>query len=189
MKSLHKILGLFLATTLVLGACKKKDPEPVNEVEVITKVTLRFTNTANTSETVTMTWEDSDGVGGSAPVITGGTLKRNTSYNIDIEVRGEDNKDITEEISEEAEEHQFYFGFSTTTMFSSFEYLDKDKNNQPLGLRTRATTINGSGGGNLQVILVHEGNKSQNIAATPWVFTPTVGGEQDFNITLPVVVE
>lgn len=189
MKSLHKVLGLLLAAVLVLGACKKKDPEPVNEVEVITKVTLRFTNTANTSEVVTMTWEDNDGVGGNAPVITGGTLKRNTSYNIDIDVKGEDNENITNEILEEAKDHQFYFGFSTATLFNSFEYLDKDKNNQPLGLKTRATTINNSGGGNLQVILVHEGSKPQNIAATPWVFTPTVGGEQDFNIILPVVIE
>lgn len=189
MKSLHKVSILFLATILVLGACKKKDPEPVNEQEVITKVTLRFTNTANSSEVVNMIWEDSDGAGGNAPVITNGTLKRNTTYEIDIDVKGEDNEDITKEIKEEDDEHQVYFGFSTTTLFSSFEYLDKDKNNQPLGLKTRATTINNSGGGNLQVILVHEGNKSQNIAATPWVFSPNVGGEQDFNIIFNVTVE
>lgn len=189
MKSLQKISILILAVSLFLGACKKKDPEPVNEQEVITKVTLRFTNTANTSEVVNMMWEDSDGVGGNAPVITNGTLKRNTTYNIDIDIKGEDNEDITQEILEEAEAHQIYFGFSIATLFSSFAYLDKDENDKPLGLKTRATTINSSGGGNLQVILVHEGNKTQNIAATPWVYTPNVGGEQDFNITFNTSVE
>jgi len=190
MKSLHKIFGLFLAAILVLGACKKKDdPEPVNEQEVITKVTLRFVNVANASEVVNMVWDDSDGTGANLPTITGGTLKRNTTYDISITVLGEGGKDITQEIKDEDDEHQFYFGFSTATLFSFFEYRDKDKNNQPLGLLTRATTINNSSGGNLQVILVHKPTKSQNITATPWVYTPTVGGEQDFNIIFPVVVE
>ena len=189
MKSFHKFFILFLAAVLILGACKKKDPKPVNEQEVITKVTLRFTNTANTSEVINMTWEDSDGIGGNPPIITNGTLKRNTTYNIDIDVRGEDNEDITKEILEEADEHQVYFGFSPATLFSSFEYLDKDKNNQPLGLKTKATTINNSGGGNLQVILVHEGNKSFNIPATPWIYSPNIGGEQDFNIAFNVTIE
>ncbi|GAB4124312.1 MAG: hypothetical protein OHK0045_11370 [Raineya sp.] len=189
MKSLQKVSILILATSLVFGACKKKDPEPVNEQEVITKVTLRFTNTANTSEVVNMVWEDSDGIGGNAPTITSGTLKRNTTYNIDIDIKGEGNEDITQEILDEADEHQVYFGFSTTTLFSNFEYLDQDSNNKPLGLKTRATTINNSGGGNLQVILVHEGNKTQNVPATPWVYTPNVGGEQDFNIIFNAVVE
>lgn len=189
MKKIRKFFTILFVGSFVLGACKKDDPKPVNEVEVITKVSLRFTNNANPSESVLMTWEDSDGVGGNPPVINNGTLKRNTNYTIDIEVKGENGEDKTREILEEADEHQFYFGFSTNTLFSSFEYLDKDKNNKPLGLRTRATTINNAGGGNLQVILAHEPNKSQNIAATPWVYTPNIGGEQDFNITFNVTVE
>ncbi len=189
MQILRKISAAFLVTSLILGACKKKDPEPVNEQEVITKVTLTFSNVATPSETVVMTWEDSDGVGGNPPVITNGTLKKNTTYTIDISVKGEDNEDITQEILEEADEHQVYFGFSSATLFGTFEYLDKDKNNQPLGLKTRATTVNISGGGNLQVILVHEPNKSQNITATPWVYTPTIGGEQDFNIAFNVTIQ
>lgn len=189
MKSLQKVCILFLGLVFALGACKKKDPEPVNEVEVITKVTLRFTNVANTSETVVMSWEDSDNVGGNPPVVTNGTLQRNTTYKINIEVKGANNEDITQEILAEANDHQFYFGFSSSTLFSAFEYADKDSNNQPLGLETRATTINNSGGGTLQVILVHEGNKSLNVSATPWVYTPNVGGEQDFNISFEVTVQ
>jgi hypothetical protein len=189
MQIFRKTFASLFVATLLFSACKKDDPKPVNEVEVITKVTLAFSNVANPSETVVMTWEDSDGVGGNPPVINNGTLKKNTTYTIDIDLKGEDGKDKTKEILEEADEHQFFFGFSQNTLFSTFEYLDKDKNNKPLGLKTRATTVNMSGGGSLQVILAHEPNKSQIIPATPWVYTPNIGGEQDFNISFNVTIQ
>lgn len=189
MKSLNKLSMFVLASSLFLGACKKDDPEPVNEVEVITKVTATFTNTANSSEVVTFTYEDTDGVGGNAPVITNGILKKGTTYNLSITVTGEDNEDITAEIAEEKDEHQIYFGFSQSNVFSSFEYSDKDSKNQPVGLSTRVTTINNSGGGDLQLILVHEPNKSLNVASSPWIYSPNIGGEQDFNITFNTTIQ
>ena len=189
MKSLNNLSMFLLAGVLFLGSCKKDDPAPVNEQEVITKVTVNFTNTANSSEVVTFTYEDTDGVGGNDPVFTNGTLKRNTSYNVSVIVTGEDNEDITAEIAEEKDEHQIYFGFSQSTLFASFEYLDKDSKNQPVGLSSRVTTINNSGGGNLQLILAREPNKSLNIASTPWVYSPNIGGEQDFNITFNATVQ
>ncbi|MCU0437095.1 MAG: hypothetical protein MUC49_04220 [Raineya sp.] len=189
MKSFNKLTMFLLAGTLFLGACKKDDPAPVNEQEVITKVTVNFTNTANSSEVVTFTYEDTDGVGGNAPVINNGILKRNTSYNVSVIVTGEDNEDITAEIAEEKDEHQIYFGFSQSNLFSSFEYSDKDSKNQPVGLASRVTTVNSSGGGDLQLILAHEPNKSLNIASTPWVYDSKIGGEQDFNITFKANIQ
>ncbi|KOY88011.1 hypothetical protein AD998_01545 [bacterium 336/3] len=189
MKPFNRLTMFLLAGTLFLGACKKDDPEPVNEQEVITKVTVNFTNTTNSSEVVTFTYEDTDGVGGNAPVVTNGTLKKNTSYNVSVTVTGEGNEDITAEIAEEKDEHQIYFGFSQTTLFASFEYLDKDSKNQPVGLSSRVTTINNNGGGTLQVILAHEPNKTLNVSSSPWVYSSNIGGEQDFNITFNATVQ
>jgi len=185
---LRKIAFFAFASILVLGSCKKKDPEPVNEQEIITKVSLQFTNTVNAADVVTMTYEDSDGVGGNAPITTGGTLQKNATYDVAITVTGKDNEDITTEIAEEKEEHQIYFGFSQSTLFATFEYLDKDANNQPLGLSTRVKTVN-AGGGTLQVILVHQPNKTLNTDFTPWVYSSNIGGEQDFNISLNVSIQ
>lgn len=186
MKNLHKISAFLLVGAVFLGACKKHDHDHDHnhEQELITKVVVRF---SSGSETVTMTWQDDDGLGSNPPVIQNGTLKPATTYDIDISVAGEGGKDITSEIIEEADEHQVYYGFPST-LFSSFQYRDQDKNGKPLGLRARVTTVASAGGGNLQLVLVHEPIKSQNLASTPWVYNPNIGGEQDFNITFNVTV-
>ncbi|MDX1903968.1 MAG: hypothetical protein SFU27_07405 [Thermonemataceae bacterium] len=180
---------LFLSGVLFLGACKKDDPQPVNEQEVITKVTVTFTNTADAADVVNFIYDDEDGTGGNSPIITNGTLRKNSTYAIEVQVTGEDNEDITAEISEEANEHQIYFGFSQATMFPTFSYEDADDNNKPIGLSSKVTTLNGTGGGNLQMILVHEPNKSANSTSSPWIYNSNVGGEQDFNVTFNVKIE
>lgn len=185
MRQFYYFTQLLFAMSLVLGACKKKDEHDHEHThEAITKVVVRFTAG---SQNVTMTWEDPDGIGGLPPTIQNGTLKPATTYDIDISLAGKDGKDLTGEIIEDADFHQVYYGFSST-LFSSFEYKDQDKKGRPLGLKARVTTINSTGGGNLQLILVHEPAKSQNLPATPWVYNQNIGGEQDFNITFNVQV-
>jgi hypothetical protein len=189
MRKFNKLASLFLASALVLGACKKdEDPTPVNEQEVITKVTVRFTNVADASDVVTFVYDDEDGFGPNPAIITNGELKKNAVYDINVTIAGEDGEDITKEIKEEADEHQIYYGFSPNTSFPVFSYLDKDSENRPVGLRARATTINGSGGGNFQMILIHKPNKSLNNTFTPWVYSPNIGGEQDFNILFSLTI-
>ncbi|MCS6796911.1 MAG: hypothetical protein NZ516_13230, partial [Raineya sp.] len=121
MKNLHKFSVLMLAGTLFLGACKKKDDHEHTH-DVITKVVVRF---SSGSETVTMTWEDTDGLGSNPPVVQNGRLKPNTAYDIDISLAGEGGKDITGEIIADADFHQVYYGFPST-LFSSFQYKDQD---------------------------------------------------------------
>ncbi|PKQ67070.1 hypothetical protein [Raineya orbicola] len=186
MKNLHKFSAFLLVGAVFFGSCKKDDHDHnhAHEQELITKVVVRFSSGA---ETVTMTWEDTDGLGSNPPVIQNGKLKPNTTYDIDISIAGEGGKDITAEITNEADEHQVYYGFPST-LFNSFQYTDQDSKGKPLGLRAKVTTIPNTGGGNLQILLVHEPIKSQNLASTPWVYNPNIGGEQDFNITFNVTV-
>lgn len=184
MKVLRKTFGMLLAVSLFFVACKKKDDHDHDHEhthDVITKVVVRFTAG---SETVTMSWEDSDGIGGNPPTVQSAPLKPATTYDIDISVAGEGGKDITGEIIEDADFHQVYYGFPNT-LFSSFQYKDQDSKGKPIGLKARVTTAN-AGGGNLQLILVHEPAKSQNLPTTPWVYNPNIGGEQDFNITFNI---
>lgn len=187
MKNLHKILVFLITGAVFLAACKKKKDDhdhDHNEQELITKVVVRF---SSGSETVTMTWQDEDGLGSNPPVIQNGTLKTGTTYDIDVSIASENGVDITGEIIEEADVHQIYYGFSST-LFTSFQYRDQDSNGKPVGLRARVTTNSNAGVGNLQMILVHYPIKSQNLSATPWVYNPNIGGEQDFNITFDVTL-
>ena len=96
---------------LLFTGCKKDDPVIPNEEEVIT--TLNYTLIPSDGGTpVVLSFQDLDGDGGDPPVITGGTLAMNTTYNGSLELLNETETppgDITEEVEEEADEHQFFF--------------------------------------------------------------------------------
>lgn len=176
------LFSTLLAASVALTACKKDDPKPVNESELITTVEVTFTNQADASDVVTIRWYDKDGDGPANPVITNGNLKAGATYNAQVKLLNESKspaEDITAEIREEAEEHQLYYGFSNA-LFSNFEYLDQDANGRPLGLRFRVSTAsNRRDLENFTVMLIHEGDKSKNNASTPWVYNQLIGGEVD----------
>jgi hypothetical protein len=176
------LFSTLLAASVALTACKKDDPKPVNESELITTVEVTFTNQADASNVVTIRWYDKDGDGPANPVITTGNLKAGATYNAQVKLLNESKspaEDITAEIREEAEEHQLYYGFSNA-LFSNFEYLDQDANGRPLGLRFRVSTAsNPRDLENFTVLLIHKGDKSKNNASTPWVYNQLIGGEVD----------
>jgi len=119
------LAAIAAAIALSLSSCKK-DPEDVNEEEVIT--TLNYT-LAGGGSTVTLSFQDLDGDGGDAPTITGGTLAANTTYSGSIELLNEiEGEDITEEIEEEDEDHQFFF---EATNGISITYDDADADGNP----------------------------------------------------------
>ncbi|NIK74663.1 hypothetical protein FHS56_002192 [Thermonema lapsum] len=176
------LFSTLLAASVALTACKKDDPKPVNESELITTVEVTFTNQDDDSDVVTIRWYDEDGDGPANPVITNGNLRGGATYNAQVKLLDESKspaKDITAEIRAEAEEHQLYYGFSNA-LFSSFEYLDQDANGRPLGLSFRVSTApNRRDSENFTVLLIHEGDKSKNNASSPWVYNQLIGGEVD----------
>ncbi len=186
MTSRNLSLAMLLIFSMVFIACDKDDPEIPNEEELITTVRYTLTSVTGGSDVV-LTFVDLDGDDGNEPVITGGTLEANTIYSGRLELLNEAEspaEDITEEISEEDEEHQFFF--STTVTGLSVTYGDQDENAQPVGLATSVTT-GAAGSGTLTVILRHEPMKSAAGVAEGDI--TNAGGETDIQVTFPIDVQ
>ncbi|MGB1206105.1 MAG: hypothetical protein ACPG5B_10685 [Chitinophagales bacterium] len=185
MKNLF-FLSLF-CFILLNTACDKDDPEIPNEEEVIT--TLRFTlsPTAGGADVV-LQFQDTDGDGGNEPVIQNGTLAKNTSYIGQVEFLNEtdadDVEDITEEVAEEADEHQVFYTPSSLNL--TVNYTDEDTNANPVGIATSVETGDASNG-TLTVVLRHEPNKdAANVASGD---ITNAGGETDIEVSFNIVIE
>ncbi len=143
-------------------------PECENEEEAIDKVTLTFT-AVDGSDVVVSEAIDPDGPGPMSIVPLDITLEENTEYELSIKVENTaEGEDITEEISEEDEEHQFYFAW-TGDIFSQpmgdgnidnrddpVNYNDMDDNGLPVGLSTNWTTNVSMSSGTLNIVLKHQ---------------------------------
>lgn len=176
----------FISMALFFVSCEKDDPKLPNEEELITTVTYTLTAQDN-SHSVVLSFEDLDGDGGANPVIVGGTLRPNTSYNGTIVLTDASEnpaEDITAEIANEDEEHQFFY--STTLTGLSIAYADQDGNGNPLGLLTNVVTTE-SGSGTLTVVLRHEPNKSADGVQDGDI--SNAGGETDIEISFPLSVQ
>jgi hypothetical protein len=171
---------------LVFTACEKDDPVIPNEEEVITTLIYTLTPVSG-GDPVVFSFQDLDGDGGNEPVISEGILKVNEFYNGQLELFSEvdgNMEDIGEEVSEEAEEHQFFF--STDVSGLSIAYKDLDADNNPIGLATELST-GGASSGTMTVILRHEPNKSGQGVAEGDI--TNAGGETDIEVTFNVNVE
>jgi len=186
MTKLKTVITTVLVAILGLSSCSKDDPIIPNEEEVIT--TLEYTLTPNGGgTTVVLSFMDLDGDGGNAPIITGGTLDANKTYTGTLVLLNEQESpagDITAEIQEEDEEHQFFF--QTNIAGLTVAYNDQDANGNPLGLQSTITTTD-VGNGTLTVILRHEPNKSAGGVASGDI--TNAGGETDIEVTFDVTVQ
>ncbi|MDL5048529.1 hypothetical protein QQ054_21175 [Oscillatoria amoena NRMC-F 0135] len=192
------LLALPLSVVLVFTGCDD-DPEKENVPELITQVTLTFTPTGGGS-TVVVTATDPDGDGPQDLQVDGPiTLVKTTSYILTLQLinglldPGDDEYDITGEIEEEADEHQFFFRFSDgvfssptgtgnikdtpATPVGDITYLDEDDNGRPLGLATSWTTADVTvSDQSFRVVLKHQpGTKSGT--------STSLDGETDMDIT------
>ena len=167
-------------------SCDDDDPTIPNPEELIT--TFRYSLTPEMGgETVTLSLVDLDGDGGEAPVITGGTLLANTLYTGTIEVLNESVSpvdDITLEVREEDEDHQFFF--ESTIEDTSVSYEDLDENGNPLGISTMLTTGD-AGSGILTVTLRHMPDKFA--AGVSDGDKDNAGGDTDIEAVIPFDVQ
>lgn len=181
MKNL-KLLSLLLIVTLAFVSCSDSDdPIPVNEEEVITRLVAVLTPQGG-GTAITITSSDPDGDGPGAPQLTvSGNLAANTVYNGTVEVWNDlENpaEDITEEVREEDDEHQFFY----ESTFVTSAYTDMDGNGDPVGLTYTITTA-GAGTGTLTITLLHEPNKPNDGTVA------NAGGETDFTATFNITVQ
>ena len=139
-----------------LFSCEPNEPVDPNEEELITTFNV---NLEANGQSLTLNYQDLDGDGGNDPVITMDTLSANTTYSGSITLFNESvtpTEEITPEVFDEAEEHQFFFSSNGS---SSFTYKDQDNNNNPLGLSFELTTGNAASE-ILTFVLRHEPIKS-----------------------------
>lgn len=181
-KPLHMAFLFFAG---MISACTPDPIEPpadTNEEEIITTLTLTLTDSADAAKTVTATFRDADGEGGNTPTIDSLKLDANTTYFATVTLLDETKSpavDISEEVEEEANEHQLFYSAGNVNV--AFYYEDKDSNNPPLplGLNTKWRTGN-AGTGTVRIILKHQPNtKSNNINS----------GETDIDITFPTLIK
>ena len=197
MKNL-KIVSLYLLALLIFGfsSCKSEDPEKENDGEVITDVTLKFQelNSSNALVGSVFSFKASDPQGievGKTPTVQSISLTKGKNYQMTIEVTNSiEGEDITQEILEEAEEHQFFFlGQVFDSSFFSIQYADAG--GIALGVKTNVTVSASTGTNNssMRVVLRHDLNKSFAGANNP-TFANFVqaGGETDLDITFPVIL-
>lgn len=204
---MNKLFRFLTLSAVLFGAafmlsCDDDDPKVEDIPEEITKVTLTFTPvTSSGAATVTVTATDPDQDGPQDIEVDGPiNLARNVLYTLSIEMINElaepndPEYDITEEVEEEAGEHQFFFSW-TGNIFSSptgngnidnasdaVNYQDEDENGLPLGLSTAWTTANAAASNQqFRIVLKHQPDiKSANTGAED--------GETDVDITFVVNV-
>jgi hypothetical protein len=180
-----KSLTLVFFSGLLFTACSNDDdiPVPVNEEEVITTMTVSLSPDSGGTPIILKTI-DLDGDGPNPPVITvSGNLMAGTTYSGSIVLLNEtvspaDN--ITEEVEEEADEHQFFYsvasGLDVTT-----EYVNFDGDENPLG--TEFTLSTGApSSGILTFTLRHEPKK-------PNTGLVDAGGETDIEASFNITIE
>ena len=185
MKSFNYLSISLLCISIALSSCEK-DPQIPNEEELITTVTYTLMP-VNGGETVFFSFRDLDGDGGQSPVVITGRPKAHTVYNAVVGLYNESVSPvdtITNEVLEEALEHQFFYTFSDLN--TSYIYTDLDSENHPIGITTRVTTGE-PGDGLLTIILRHLPDKSGTGVSQGDI--SNAGGETDIEVSFAVIIE
>ena len=183
------IMAIFCLT--LITSCNDDDdnPEPVNEEELITNVTLTFTNTANAGDVVIMSNVAPDGQEGAFTNSVNGAFTAGQSYSLALEITNEsDPADIddvlNDDIIPEGDEHFFKYN-NTLGMGMIRDASDRADGAHDSNLGDTTTWTTGAAGtGNLQIILVHQPETADDSNQ----FGSTTGGEEDFNITFQGVL-
>ena len=188
MKTTKLFIMAIFCLTLITSCNNDYDPEPVNEVELITNVTLTFTNTANSADVVVMKNIAPDGQEGAFTNSINGTFTAGQSYSLDLNITNESDPNdvddvLNDDVIPEGDEHFFKYN-NTLGMSMMRDASDlSGANGSRLGVSTTWTT-GAAGTGNIQIILVHEPDSADDSNQ----FGTTTGGEEDFNITFQSVV-
>ncbi len=182
-----KLLAVLFISAFTITSCSDDDPEVINEPEVITTMKVELTPNGG-GDKVTLLSKDADGTGSAAPVVTGGTLVANKTYSAVITLLNElesPAENITEEVAEEADEHQFFYKANSIT--STFTYAGtNDSNGNPVGINFTVAT-GAAGTGTYVITLKHEPNKSA--AGVKDGDITNSGGETDIQVRFPITIQ
>ena len=181
-------LGLIFTGLIVLACANDDNPTPVNEEELITTLTITLTPQGG-GTSILLTSRDVDGDGPNPPEISvSGDLVANAVYDGSVKLLNETVNpvdDITMEVADEAEEHQFFYG-AGGGIDLSVDYDDQDADGNPIGLAITLTT-GAASSGTLTVTLRHEPDK--NGAGVKDGDITNAGGETDIAQTFDLSIQ
>jgi hypothetical protein len=179
-----KTSAFYALLTLAMLGCSDDDttPEIINEDELITTVIL--TLTPDSGDQVVLTTIDLDGDGPDEPVTTVvGSFLENTQYQGAVQFLNETEdpaEDITQEVIEEADEHQVFYTISEGLNIQT-TYEDQDSQGNPLGVQITLST-GAASEGSLTVTLRHEPVKPND-------GLESAGGETDISTSFDVSIQ
>ncbi len=157
-----------LFTVIFVASCKPDDPDDPNEEEVITKVSLTFTNAATGALASEAIYSDPDGAGGANPVrFDSIRLDSGKTYNVRIALYDESDagniKNITDEVQAEAAEHLFCY--TPTGPNITVTKTDSD-GSFPIGITT-TWVVGNPATGTMRVELRHQPDSTKDGSCTP----------------------
>jgi len=182
-----KNLALVFFVATAFTACSSDDPEVVNEEELITTLTATLKPSGGGTDIILKS-VDLDGDGPDAPVISvSANLSANTNYSGVLKVENETEspaEDITLEVLEEDEEHQFFF--TPTNNIATVTYDDMDGDGNPIGVQFSLATTTAATG-NLTITLRHKPIKTASGVSNGDI--TNAGGETDVQAVFPITVQ
>lgn len=166
-----------------------------NDQEVITTVRLTFTPDGGEAFTASFADPENDG----SPTIDPITLTEGVSYGLSVAFLNElesPAEDITEEVADEADQHQVFFtGDALTGALVSHVYDDEDGGGLPIGL-SNTLSADAAGSGDLVVTLRHlppESGSAVKVAGLAETVASegfsAIGGDNDAQVTFEITVE
>lgn len=172
---------LLMGTLLFTASCDKDDPDPIDEGEVITTVTLTLIPDGKGQDAQATIRNTTGSNVQDAPL----TLKPNTIYNATVTLSDESKTpaaDRTAEIRQKGSEHLFIYNYNSLSGDTDMnvQITDTDASNRPIGLEATITTGANTGTGRLQVVLKHQpgGLKTGT----------SIAGETDVEVEFDVIV-
>ena len=186
MKLIKNIVILVFISSIFAACSDSDDPVIINEEELITTVRATLIPEGGGTEVI-LESVDLDGDGPNDPVLTvSGAFNPNTTYAGTLKILNEAEspaEDITLEILEEDEDHQFFFSF--TNEIATATYSDQDSNGNPVGVTFDLLTGT-AGSGSFTVILRHEPNKAAENVNTGDI--TNAGGATDVEVIFTITV-
>ncbi|MBC7937765.1 MAG: hypothetical protein H7Y86_20645 [Rhizobacter sp.] len=152
-KSILKLSLTLVAAAVFLASCKKDEGE-TNDEEIITTFIVKLT--PPTGPIVEFKYDDPDGPGGNAATTQEIVVAPNTTYQVSFSLLNKTitPSDITQEIIDEKNDHQFYITKSGGVNLT-INNLSTDSNNFPFG--QTSTWITGAlSTGKVVIVLKHK---------------------------------
>ena len=179
--------ALLLTLALLVAACDSTDPgeDGAGEEEVISNVTISLENTTDNSTVTAEAIFNEAGVKQSADTLR---LTAGTTYQGTITLRDRfSNEDITAEIEDERDEHQFFYELlGELANAASIVITDTDSNGYPVGLSfsVNVAPVPDERSGDVRVVLGHYDERPKEAGETISDIPET-----DIDFTYPAVIE